>query len=74
MIQWMIGQAAPDAVLNLISCSCARRCLASDCSCMLNGLKCTIVCRLQNCCNMAQKADVEKQDTGDSDSDSEDDN
>ena len=43
-IQWMTGEAAPNAVLSLISCKCTQRCHHSDCSCMLNGLKCTMAC------------------------------
>ena len=39
---------------------------------MLNGLKCTIACKLQNCCNMAQESVEDIQDSSDGDSDSED--
>ncbi|KAG0729479.1 hypothetical protein GWK47_030252 [Chionoecetes opilio] len=48
-IPWMAGLPAPDVVLNLISCTCRRTCRPSDCSCILNGLKCTVVCKLQGC-------------------------
>ena len=61
-----------NAVLSLISCKCTRRCHYSDCSCMLNGLKCTIACKLQNCYNMAQESVEDIQDSSDSDSDIED--
>ncbi|KAG0717966.1 hypothetical protein GWK47_053388 [Chionoecetes opilio] len=53
-IRWMAGLPAPDVVLNLISCTCRRTCRPSDCSCILNGLKCTVVCKLQGCSNMVQ--------------------
>ena len=69
-IQWMTGEAAPNAVLSLISCKCTWRLFRL--SCMLNGLKCTIACKLQNCCNMAQESVEDIQDSSDSDSDSED--
>ena len=71
-IQWMIGEAAPNAVLSLISCKCTRSCHHSDCSCMLNGLKCTMACKLQNCSNMAQEAVEDKLDSSDTEYDSDD--
>ena len=61
-IQWMTGEAAPNAVLSLISCKCTRRCHYSDCSCMLNGLKCTIAYKFQNRSNMAQESVEDIQD------------
>ncbi len=75
IIQWMTGLPAPDVVLSLISCKCARSCRQLDCSCMIIGLKCTAACKLQSCTNMAQEdddyddgADIE-QDSDDCDSD-----
>ena len=59
----MTGEAAPNAVLSLISCKCTRRCQHSDCSCMLNGLKCAMAFKLQNCSNMAQEAVEDKLDS-----------
>ena len=32
---------APDVVLELLSCSCARECRSPGCVCIENGLKCT---------------------------------
>lgn len=51
-IQWMTGPHAPDIVLTLICCKCSRSCRKSDCSCILNGLRCTAACKLQTCSNM----------------------
>ncbi|KAG0710022.1 hypothetical protein GWK47_023661 [Chionoecetes opilio] len=58
--------------LDLISCTCRRTCRPSDCSCILNGLKCTVVCKLQGCSNMVQDDAIVAQDANDSDGDSDD--
>ena len=50
-IEWMRGKPAPDAVLQLLSCKCARTCKLPDCTCLANGLKCTDMCKLQTCNN-----------------------
>ena len=60
-IRWMVCPQAPDAVLSVIFCIYARRCLPSVCSCMLNGLTCTIVGKLKKCCNTAEENDEKKQ-------------
>ena len=39
-IDWMYGHAAPDAVLELLSCQCKRECLQEQCPCLDNGHKC----------------------------------
>ncbi|KAG0723220.1 hypothetical protein GWK47_043071 [Chionoecetes opilio] len=44
----------------------------SDCSCILNGLKCMFVCKLQGCSNMVQDDAIVAQDANDSDGDSDD--
>ena len=50
-IDWMNGDPAPKAVLELLSCKCTRSCKLPGCSCMQNGLKCTDMCRLKECQN-----------------------
>ena len=47
----MSGDPAPTAVLELLSCSCARSCRLPTCSCLANGLKCTDVSNLLVCDN-----------------------
>ena len=42
---WMNGLPAPNAVLSLLSCDCKRRCVKGKCACMVNGIKCTDMCR-----------------------------
>jgi hypothetical protein len=58
-IHWMAGRPAPEAVLDLLSCSCARKCDLQNCQCLKNGLRCTDMCRLQTCGNQ-QVDDEEK--------------
>ena len=50
-LYWIHGQVAPDAVLELLACQCKRKCVPDDCPCMVNGFKCTYMCRLQTCEN-----------------------
>ena len=38
-------------VLDLLSCSCTRSCKLPNCSCLINGLKCTDMCKLSDCDN-----------------------
>ena len=51
-IDWL-GDAppAPDAVLQLLSCTCSRSCKLPICPCLANGLKCTHLCKLLTCTN-----------------------
>ena len=51
VIDWMGDQPAPQAVLEVLSCQCSRSCKLPSCSCIVNGLKCTDMCRLQDCTN-----------------------
>ena len=51
VIDWMGGQPAPQAVLELLSCQRSRSCKLSSCSCIVKGLKCTDMCRLEDCTN-----------------------
>ena len=50
-IDWMSGEPAPQAVLELLSCHCSRICKLPTCTCLTNGLNCTDLCRLQDCTN-----------------------
>lgn len=70
-IEWMRGSPAPDAVLQLMSCKCARACKLPDCTCLANKLKCTDMCKLQNCTN--QKTDDEEKEVDLDESDIEED-
>ena len=54
VIDWRGGQPALQAVLEVLSCQCSRSCKLPSCSCIVNGLKCTDMCRLQDCTNKAE--------------------
>ena len=51
IVNWMSGEPAPMAVLELLSCQRKRRCQLSNCTCLSNGLQCTDLCRFQDCAN-----------------------
>ena len=40
-IEWMDIGTAPESVMALLSCNCAKSCTAPKCSCVVNGLKCS---------------------------------
>ena len=67
----MTSEAAPNPVLSLISCKCTQRCHYSDCSCMFNGLKCTIPANSKIVATWHRNL-LDIQDSSDSDSDSDD--
>ncbi|KAK3730447.1 hypothetical protein QZH41_012641 [Actinostola sp. cb2023] len=50
-IQSMSGMSAPRAVIELMACTCKRLCDSNTCDCILNGLKCSNLCRLTTCSN-----------------------
>lgn len=50
-MHWMDGQSAPQAILDLLACNCARKSDLPKCDCIANGLKCTDMCRLPDCEN-----------------------
>ena len=72
----MEGLPAPDAVLELMSCSCTHVCKAPQCKCIANGLHCTEMCRLTSCSNMQPDEEpetvVDNEDDFDYESDGED--
>lgn len=57
VIDWMSGLPAPRAVLELIACTCRKACKDDSCDCILNGLKCTDLCRLTTCSNQHDEDD-----------------
>ena len=50
-IDWMDGKPGPEAVLEMLSCECKRKCVPNDCVCIANGMKCTEMCKLSSCEN-----------------------
>ena len=67
VIDWMDGTPAPQAVLDLLTCRCSKKCVLPSCQCMINGLKCTDMCRLPNCENQSPISDDEDSDDEDTD-------
>lgn len=57
VVHWMEGQPAPDAVLDLLACNCAKKCALPKCTCMANGLRCTDMCKLADCDNQASTSE-----------------
>jgi len=56
VVHWISSQPAPQAILDLLACNCTKKCNLPRCVCMTNGLKCTEMCRLQDCDNQADLA------------------
>lgn len=48
---WLASRPAPQEVLELLSCTCQRKCTADSCCCIKAGLKCTEMCSIK-CENM----------------------
>ena len=63
----MDGQPAPHAVLNLFACNCTRKCSLPKCVCLSNGLKCTDMCRLQDCENQESSFESADEESADGD-------
>lgn len=67
-IVWMSGSPAPKAVIELLACTCKRVCKSNTCECILNGLKCSDLCRLADCSNQPDEMPFQsEEDDGDID-------
>ena len=64
-IKWNSLKPAPDEILELMYCSCSRRC-GEFCPCVQNGLPCTDACVKQDCENFV---DLESNDGSDDEDD-----
>ena len=53
--EWMRTSPAPDAVIELLLCKCARECKLLICTCLLHGLVCTDMCKLQTYSNQRKE-------------------
>ena len=54
-IDWKNGPPAPEVFLELLPCNCVRSCKIPTRSCLVNGMKCSDICRLRNCSNQLKK-------------------
>ena len=50
-IKWTSVNPAPEEVLQLMFCTCPRKCVQGKCNCIDNGLRCTDACVKQDCEN-----------------------
>ena len=60
VVDWMDGQPAPEAVLDLLACTCPKKCELPKCEYMANGLKCTDMCKQPDCGNKPSISDSEE--------------
>ena len=51
-IKWNTILPAPEEILELMFCSCSRKCSPGSCPCIDNSLPCTDACLNQNCENI----------------------
>ena len=66
-IVWMSGMPAPNAVIELLACTCKRVCEGNACECILNGLRCSDLCRLADCSNQPDEESFPSQEDDDID-------
>ena len=59
IIKWNTILPAPEEVLQLMYCSCRRKCLQGSCPCIDNSLSCTDACTNQNCENFPSEENDE---------------
>ena len=59
-IHWMRSQPAPDVVLDLLACKCARVWKLPSCTCLAIGLPSTDMCKLQTCSNQKTETDEDE--------------
>ena len=52
-IDWMDLPPAPDGILENVQCACKTGCMLNKCSCRKANLRCTSVCRCNQCSNGA---------------------
>ena len=57
-INWNTVKLAPEEVLELMFCTCSRRCVQESCLCIQNGLFCTDACLKKECENYLDEDDV----------------
>ena len=50
-IKWISKPAAPQALLELVSCGCSTGCGSQRCRCRKSNLLCSAACRCTNCTN-----------------------
>ena len=65
-IEWMSGLPAPQAVLDLLACTCRKnKCKLPTCECMINQFKCTDMCKCKAECGNCEEVDEEDEEDED---------
>ena len=64
---WMDEQPVPQVVLDLLACNCTWKCSLHRCVCLPNELKCTDMCRLQDCENQASSFESDDEESAEGD-------
>ena len=65
----MSGSPSPKAVIELLACTCRGVCRSNTCECILNGLKCSDLCRLADCSNQPDEMSFQSEEDDDDDID-----
>lgn len=60
MIDWGDGLPAPEAVMEMLACLCARACVEETCICIQNKMQCTYLCKLVTCANQIPDEDEDE--------------
>ena len=57
LIDWSYGKAAPDSVIEMMSCKYKKGCKTNKCSCVSYGISCTVICKCEACENIDNEDD-----------------
>ena len=69
IIKWNTVNPAAGEVLDMMFCSCHKKCIAGSCPCVDNSLHCTDACTQQNCENFPEIDNVVNDDYSSDDDD-----
>ncbi|XP_028417356.1 uncharacterized protein LOC114541753 [Dendronephthya gigantea] len=64
-VNWMILPAAPDSILEFVSCKCKKGCENRRCSCVKASLRCSDLCSCTECRNKSTNGDDVESDSDD---------
>ena len=60
VIKWNTILPAPEEILQLMYCSCSKKCVPGSCPCVDNSLACTDACANQNCENFPSEEEEDE--------------
>ena len=69
LIKWNTVKPAPEEVLELMYCTCFKKCVLETCPCVQNGLFCTDACWKKDCENYLDEDDENDELVSDEDDD-----